>query len=66
MYMNCDISVFIKFAFDSFVNEFVSNLRLHGRIGRGGGGEGGCTSPQKKFGQLRFFGQEEKFGQSQL
>ena len=31
-----------------------------------GGGEGGC-SPPRNFGQLRFFGQQEKkFGQSQL
>ena len=57
--MNCDISVFIKFAFDSFVNEFVSNLRLHGRIGRGGGGEKGAAPPPKKnLANLDFLGRK--------
>ena len=36
---------------------------IHRRTGRGG--EGGC-SPPPKFGQLSFFGQQEKFGQSQF
>ena len=32
-----------------------------GLIGvRAGGGEGGCSPPPPKFGQLRFFGQQEK------
>ena len=31
----------------------------------GGGGVGGCP-PSPKFGQLRFFGQREEFGQSQV
>ena len=33
--------------------------RNHGRTGRGGGGGGGLQPPQN-FGQLRFFGQQEK------
>ena len=45
--------------------------RKHRRTGRGGGGWGGCSPPPPPpppptFGQLRFFGQQDKFGQSFL
>ena len=35
-------------------------------MGRGDGGDGLPPPPPPKFGPLRFFGQQEKFGQSQF
>ena len=63
MYMYCDISVAIKFAFGSSVNEFLFLICVH--IGVWARGGKGAAAPPK-LGQLRFLGQQEKFGQSQF
>ena len=47
--------------------DFEGSIHYHRRMGRGGGGR--CSPPpppKKKIGQLRFFGQQEKLGQSQF
>ena len=40
-----------------------ANSFTHRRTGRGAGS---CRAPPSNFEQLRFFGQQEKFGKSQL
>ena len=56
------ISLFGLFA---VLNRSVRRRYPHRRMGQGGGERGGLQ-PLSKFGQLRFFGQQEKFGQSQF
>ena len=49
----------------SIVYDHKDNHKVGGKHRRTGReGEGGCSPPN--FGQLRFFGQREKFGQSQF
>ena len=64
MYTYCDISVVIKFAFGSIVNEFLFLICiLHRRIGQGGGGARGLQPPQN-LGNLDFLGSKRNLGKA--
>ena len=70
-----DIIVIIIQGIESLMTNSIDAMKVHyykrdqqtsGVLARERGGRGArCRPPPKKFEQLRFFGQQEKFGQSQ-
>ena len=60
--MNCDISVAIKFAFGSFVNEFLFLVCVHMGVwtGRGEGGQ----QPTQNLANLDLLGSERNLGKA--